>query len=160
MLHSHESSRAELLDRFSFDAIRTSVARLAADTASIGDLHVKNTGGIGGGGAAARLCWVVGSAKAMEVMLTGEMLSGEEACRIGLVNRVFPSAELQESALNFARTIAEMPADAVRMAKAAIRASEYMLPGEALRYSYVCQNNLREGGKMDKFLNDRSRSKK
>ena len=134
--------------------------RLAADTASIGDLHVKNTGGIGGGGAAARLSRVVGAAKAMEIMLTGEMLSGEEACRIGLVNRVFPSAKLQESALGFARTIAEMPADAVRMAKAAIRASEYMLPSEALRYSYLCQNNLRAGGKMDKFLNDRSRGKK
>ena len=44
---------------------------------------------------------------AMEMLLTGEMVTAEEAARIGLVNRVVPHAELEGFTTDYARTIAE-----------------------------------------------------
>ena len=43
---------------------------------------------------------------AMEMLLTGEMVSAEHALRIGLVNRVVPAAQERDAALAFARKIA------------------------------------------------------
>jgi enoyl-CoA hydratase len=66
---------------------------IAADTARIGDGHL-NFGQLPGAGSSQRLPRAVGLLRAKHLMLTGELLSAEEARQIGLVNSVAPAADL------------------------------------------------------------------
>lgn len=56
---------------------------------------------------------------AMEMLLTGELLSAQDAVRFGLVNRAAPRAELDDAAMDFARKIASKSAYTVRIGKEA-----------------------------------------
>ncbi|HYN25296.1 MAG TPA: enoyl-CoA hydratase/isomerase family protein [Pyrinomonadaceae bacterium] len=56
---------------------------------------------------------VIGMGRAKELALTGEAISAEEAYRIGLVNRIYPSEELLEQALKLAETLAKRPREAL-----------------------------------------------
>ena len=67
--------------------------RLASDNAKLGQPEVK-LGLIPGYGGTQRLPRLVGKGLAMQQVLTGEMISAQEAHRIGLVNEVVPQAEL------------------------------------------------------------------
>src|SRR5579864_4647109 len=67
--------------------------RLASDNAKLGQPEVK-LGLIPGYGGTQRLSRLVGKGIAMQLVLTGEMISAQEAHRIGLVNEVVPAAEL------------------------------------------------------------------
>ena len=93
--------------------------RIAADNAKLG-LPEVNLGIIPGWGGTQRLARLVGRAKAKELMLTGEMISAEEACRIGLVNRVTSNGELMESALDMAKKIAGKSQVAVKLIKESV----------------------------------------
>lgn len=66
---------------------------LAADTARIGDGHL-NFGQLPGAGGSQRLPRAVGLLRAKHLMLTGQLLTAEQAREIGLVNEVVPHAEL------------------------------------------------------------------
>jgi enoyl-CoA hydratase len=66
---------------------------IAADTARIGDGHL-NFGQLPGAGSSQRLPRAVGLLRAKHLMLTGELLSAEDARQIGLVNSVVPAADL------------------------------------------------------------------
>jgi enoyl-CoA hydratase len=59
-----------------------------------------------------------GAKVARELMLLGEPFSGTEACRLGLVNRAVPLAELESTVENWARRIAKHPRDALVTGKA------------------------------------------
>jgi enoyl-CoA hydratase len=87
--------------------------RIAADTARIGQPEI-NLGLIPGYGGTQRLARLVGPGRALELLLTGDQVTAEEACRLGLVNRVVPAAELMSTTLAFAAKVAEKPAIAVR----------------------------------------------
>jgi enoyl-CoA hydratase len=67
--------------------------RLAADTARFGQPETK-LGLIPGYGGTQRLPRLIGKGRALELLLTGEMIDAPEALRIGLVNQVVPAAEL------------------------------------------------------------------
>jgi enoyl-CoA hydratase len=67
--------------------------RIASDNAKLGQPEVK-LGLIPGYGGTQRLARLVGKGIAMQLVLTGEMISAQEAHRIGLVNEVVPAAEL------------------------------------------------------------------
>src|SRR5450631_2729239 len=67
--------------------------RLASETAKLGQPEVK-LGIIPGYGGTQRLPRLVGKGVAMQLVLTGEMITAQEALRIGLVNEVVPAAEL------------------------------------------------------------------
>lgn len=67
--------------------------RIASDTAKFGQPEVK-LGIVPGYGGSQRLPRLVGKGRALQLLLTGEMIDAAEAYRIGLVNRVVPSAEL------------------------------------------------------------------
>jgi len=90
-----------------------------ADTATIGDPHVR-VGIVAGDGGAAIWPLAVGPARAKEYLLTGDPLSAAEAERIGLVNRVFPAAELDAEAMAFATRLAAGAPLAVRYTKLAV----------------------------------------
>ena len=67
--------------------------RIAAENAKFGQPEVK-LGIIPGGGGTQRLPRLVGKGRALQLILSGEMISAQEAYRIGLVNEVVPAAEL------------------------------------------------------------------
>lgn len=67
--------------------------RVASENAKFGQPEVA-LGVIPGGGGTQRLPRLVGKGRALQLILTGGMISAQEACRIGLVNEVVPAAEL------------------------------------------------------------------
>ncbi len=79
--------------------------RLAADTARFGQPEI-NLGLIPGYAGSQRLPRLVGKGIAMELLLTGDMISAQRAYEIGLVNRVVPAADLAAEAKKLAHTLA------------------------------------------------------
>jgi len=78
--------------------------------------------------------WIVGMRKAMEMMLTGDAISGEEAVQYGFANRVFPTGSLEEEVLRVAEKIAKIPTDLEQMNKRAVhRQMELMGMRAAIR---------------------------
>lgn len=116
--------------------------RLAAETASISDLHMKNLGHIGGGGVSVRLARTVGPAWAKQIMFTGRPVTPEEALRMGLVNSVHPTDRLLDEAFALAAEVARRRPAAVAMAKAAMNAAQDLDLETALRYSLVGRGAL------------------
>jgi enoyl-CoA hydratase len=106
---------------------------LAADTATFGQPEI-NLGVIPGSGGTQRLTRAVGKSKAMEMILTGRMMTAEEAERAGLVSRIVPAAALLDEAVKVAERIATLSRPAVAMAKEAVnRAFETTLT-EGVRF--------------------------
>ncbi len=81
---------------------------IAADNAKFGQPEIK-LGVAPGMGGSQRLARAVGKAKAMDMCLTGRMMTAAEAERAGLVSRVVAPEDLLQTAMNAARDIAEMP---------------------------------------------------
>ncbi len=133
--------------------------RLASKTAKLGQPEVKLgiLPGYGGSQRMARLC---GKGIAHEVCLTGEMISAEEAQRIGLVNRVYEPAELLPAAEAMAKKIIERAPLAVKYCMEAIERGVEMpleegLFLEATLFGLCCATeDMREGTKA--FLEKRA----
>jgi enoyl-CoA hydratase len=106
--------------------------RLAAAEAKLG-LPELNLGIIPGYGGTQRLPKLVGRGKATQMILTSEMISGEEAFRIGLVEAVYPLEQLLGEAKKLAEAIAQKSAVAIRLALAAIRTGAALGLQEGLR---------------------------
>ena len=92
---------------------------IAAENARFGQPEV-NLGIIPGSGGTQRLTHVLGKHRAMELVLTGDMLSASDAERLGLVNRVVPPELVLEEAKNVAKKIAAKPTLAIKAAKEAV----------------------------------------
>jgi len=73
-----------------------------------------------GFGGTQRLPRLIGKGKAKELILTGRMISAQEAYQMGMVNRVFPQASLMEETKNTALQIAKNGPIGVRLAKSVI----------------------------------------
>jgi enoyl-CoA hydratase len=93
--------------------------RLAAPNAKFGLPEVK-LGLIPGFGGTVRLPRLVGRGRALELLLTGNMIDAEEAARIGLVNRVVPAATLLDDARTLLRAIFAVGPVAVRLCLQAV----------------------------------------
>jgi enoyl-CoA hydratase len=87
--------------------------RVAADTARFGQPEI-NLGLIPGYAGSQRLPRLVGKGIALEILLTGEMISAVRAHEIGLVNRVVPAAELMAETMKLAHVLASKAPLAVR----------------------------------------------
>jgi enoyl-CoA hydratase len=61
--------------------------------------------------------WFVGMRKAMEMMLTGDSISGVEAAQLGWANASYPADQLEARVLELAQRIAQVPADMVQLNK-------------------------------------------
>jgi enoyl-CoA hydratase/3-hydroxyacyl-CoA dehydrogenase len=90
--------------------------RIAAESASFGQPEV-NLGIIPGFGGTQRLPRLVGQAKALELNLTGDPISAEEAYELGLATRVVPDHELLDTALGWGRKLASQPPLAIEQIK-------------------------------------------
>jgi enoyl-CoA hydratase len=93
--------------------------RIAADSAKFGQPEVK-LGIIPGFAGTQRLARLVGKGRAKELVFTGEMIDAEEACRIGLINRVVEKERLMEEARSLAMKMADKSVSAIKLAKEAI----------------------------------------
>jgi enoyl-CoA hydratase len=87
--------------------------RIAADTAKLGQPEI-NLGLIPGYAGTQRLTRIVGRGRALELLLTGDQVTAQEAHRLGLVNRVVPAAELMAEAKKLAATLAAKAPIAIR----------------------------------------------
>lgn len=94
--------------------------RIASESASFGQPEI-NLGIIPGGGGTQRLTRLVGEGKAMELILTGEIIDAKTAFAIGLVNHVVPPDQLEAKTIEIANRIAEKGPIALRLAKEAIK---------------------------------------
>lgn len=90
--------------------------RVAAAGARMGETYSR-IGLIPGGGGAWYLPRLVGTAKALELLWTGELIDAEEALRIGLVSYVWPADTFMDKTYALARRIADAPPLSVRLIK-------------------------------------------
>lgn len=118
---------------------------VAADTARIGDPHVRvGLNAADGGG----FLWpqMVGFAKARELLLTGDLLTADEAHRLGAINHVVGAEALDAKVDDILRKLVDGPAKALRWTKAG-----YTIPLRQLAHghmdagtAYECLTNLTE----------------
>ena len=133
--------------------------RIASRNARLGQPEVK-LGILPGYGGSQRLARLCGKGVAHELILTGEMISAEEALRIGLVNRVVESAELLPAAEMIARKIVVNAPLAIKFAMEAVERGTEMpqeegLFLEATLFGLCCATeDMREGTRA--FLEKRS----
>jgi enoyl-CoA hydratase / 3-hydroxyacyl-CoA dehydrogenase len=90
--------------------------RIAAESATFGQPEI-NLGIIPGFGGTQRLPRLVGEGKALEMNLTGDAISADEAYRVGLVHAVVPDHELLDTALGWARKLAAQAPLAIEQIK-------------------------------------------
>ena len=93
--------------------------RTASENAKLG-LPEVSLGIVPGYGGTQRLARIAGPGVAREWVLTGEMFGAQEACRVGVVNRVFPPGELEAGTLRLAETLASRAPIALRLGMEAI----------------------------------------
>lgn len=117
--------------------------RICSDRARFGFAEVKR-GLMPGAGGTQRLPRVVPLGMAMEILMTGDFISAEEAYRIGLVNRVVPAAELMTAAQGLADRINENGPLAVRAAKEAACRGLQMPLSEGLHLETLIMSRLRQ----------------
>lgn len=117
--------------------------RVAQAGAKLGSTFVK-VGLVPGDGGAYFLTRVVGFSRALELILTGRIVTAEEGLAIGLVNEVVAAEDLMDTARERARVIAANPPLAVQLTKrAAYRSYETDMPNAlelAATYQGIVQN--------------------
>ncbi len=106
---------------------------IASETTKIGQPEVK-LGVMPGAGGTVRLTKIVGKLKAMEMLLTGEPITAEEALQYQLVNKVVPVELYFEEAMKLAKQIANQPPVAVSMIKRSLMTALDSPTEQALKY--------------------------
>jgi enoyl-CoA hydratase len=92
-----------------------------------------NLGIIPGGGGTQRLTHLVGEGRAMEIILTGDMIDARTAEAIGLVNHIYPADELEAKTMELANKIAEKAPIALQLCKEAVKFASRSNLDEGLR---------------------------
>jgi enoyl-CoA hydratase len=124
--------------------------RLAADTARLGQPEI-NLGILPGYAATQRLPRLVGKGRALEMILTGAVITAAEAERIGLVNRVVPAGDLPAAARELAGQLARQSPTAIRYILAAVNNGLEMPFDEGCAYEatlfglVTATSDMREG---------------
>ena len=105
--------------------------RIAVETAKFGQPEVA-LGLVPGGGGTQRLPRLVGKGRALQLILSGEMISAQEAYRIGLVNEIVPAADLITRAETILKKIAANAPIAIKFALEAANKGMETSQGEGL----------------------------
>ena len=130
----------------------------ASEKARFGQLEIL-LGAIPGGGGTQRLPKSVGKSKAMEMCLTGEQITAEEALQFGLVSKVFPADDLVAEAVKTAEKIAGHSKLITQICKEAVNCSFEMTLAEGnhfekrLFHSTFATHDRKEG--MSAFVEKR-----
>jgi len=111
--------------------------RLASKKATFGQLEI-NLGIIPGAGGTQRLPRLIGKARASELILMGQVIPAEEACRIGLVNKVVPPENLLDESFRWAETLAEKSPVAIKFALRAINQGAEVDLATGLKIESLC----------------------
>ena len=111
--------------------------RIASDRTKLGQPEI-NLGIIPGAGGTQRLTRLIGEGRAMEMILTGRMITAEEACNYGILNFTYAAEELEAKTMKIANKIAEKSSYAIERAKKSVKA--------------VSQMNLEEGLKLEREM--------
>jgi enoyl-CoA hydratase len=111
--------------------------RVVADNARIGARHIR-IGFIGGAGSPTRLVRLIGASNAAKLILTGEMIDGKEAYRLGLANEVFPAEKLMDGALELAGKIASHSLTALRLSKKSVKGAADTPEYESIHHTQGC----------------------
>lgn len=121
---------------------------IAAEDAVFGEPELK----FGAGIVVMILPWLVGPKRAKEIILTGaDRIAAREAFDMGLVNRVVPVAEVEETAMAMARHIAVIDPNLVQETKRAInRTFEIMGLSQALKEALDIDLGIEGAGSIDK----------
>jgi enoyl-CoA hydratase len=106
--------------------------RMASDNAKFSQPEI-NLGIMCGGGGTQRLSRLVGEGRAMEVVLTGDMIDAATAEKIGLVNHVYPADQLEAETMKLAEKIAEKAPIALQLSKEAVKFASRSNLDEGLR---------------------------
>jgi len=132
--------------------------RIASENAKFGQPEI-NLGIMPGNGGTQRLPRLVGEGRAMEIILTGELIDAQEAYRIGLVNRVVPQAELMHYVKDLATKLASKPPLAIKLAKDALHTGLSMSLNDGIEYenklfAILCGSQDKQEG-VNAFLDKR-----
>lgn len=92
---------------------------IAAEDARMGDTHVK-IGNVAGDSGSIVWPLMAGMAKAKELLMVGELITGKEAERLGIINYAVPRDKVLPMAMDYARRLANGPALAIRWTKVCI----------------------------------------
>ena len=106
--------------------------RIASDSAKFSQPEI-NLGIMCGGGGTQRLSRLVGEGRAMEMVLTGDMIDAASAERYGLVNHVYPADQLEAETMKIAEKIAEKAPIALQLSKEAVKFASRSNLDEGLR---------------------------
>ncbi|SIS13207.1 short chain enoyl-CoA hydratase [Natronorubrum thiooxidans] len=107
--------------------------RIAEAGVKLGQPEI-NLGLIPGGGGTQRLTRLVGEGQAMRLILSGELISAEEAKQLGLVDEVYDTDGIDDAVYSLANSMAEKSPIAIELAKKAIKASSRMGIEDGLEY--------------------------
>ncbi|HTT34991.1 MAG TPA: enoyl-CoA hydratase-related protein [Thermoplasmata archaeon] len=100
-------------------ALACDLRMMAKDSGRIG-LPEVTLGVLPGTGGTQRLPRLIGTARALDLMITGRLLSPEEALQIGLVNYVHPADRFAEEVRSYARAVATGPSRAISLIKRSV----------------------------------------
>ena len=100
-------------------ALACDLRMMAKDSGKIG-LPEVTLGVLPGTGGTQRLPRLVGTARALDLMITGRLLNPEEALQIGLVNYVYPKETFLEEVGRYATSLAQGPARAISLIKRSV----------------------------------------
>jgi enoyl-CoA hydratase len=131
---------------------------VASETAQFGQPEIK-IGVMPGAGGTQRLTKAIGKAKAMEMVLTGNFMSADEAEKHGLINRVVPVELYLEEAFKLAGEVAQMSPVAAKLAKESVNRSFETNLDEGLHFErknfYLCFASEDQTEGMNAFVEKR-----
>jgi enoyl-CoA hydratase/carnithine racemase len=156
-LHANETlSRLEQTPKLVIAALNGHAVGGGLEVALAADLRIARAGGgkvglpevklgvLPGTGGTQRLARIVGKARALEMMLTGQLYTFEEAAGFGLIHAILPAEEFTERALEYARafTPPRTASRAVGLIKRAVQSGVEMGMGEGLALERELQSRL------------------
>lgn len=124
--------------------------RVCGDSAQLGQPEIL-LGIIPGFGGSQRLSRITNKSKSIEMILTGDRITAQEAYRIGLVNKVVPTMDVVRQAVGLAKKITSKSAVAVAKALDAINSGYEMSQDDGLKYEtklfgQICESeDMKEG---------------